>query len=136
MKTVSFDTILAHTGQNYDYNLNGVFFHDLELDDPEVYMDAVGKDDVVIIVAVIINSIRDRVAEIVQLILVGAPAVADTGLNVDNLEGGKEAVLDALFQTVCVKRLPKIVDVGNIFRFLRRRGHADLRGRGEVFKNL
>lgn len=39
-----FDTILAHTGQNYDYNLNGVFFRDLELDDPEVYMDAVGDD--------------------------------------------------------------------------------------------
>ena len=39
-----FDTILAHTGQNYDYNLNGVFFHDLELDDPEAYLDAVGKD--------------------------------------------------------------------------------------------
>ena len=39
-----FDTILAHTGQNYDYNLNGVFFHDLELDDPEVYLDAVGND--------------------------------------------------------------------------------------------
>lgn len=39
-----FDTILAHTGQNYDYNLNGVFFHDLELEDPEVYMDAVGVD--------------------------------------------------------------------------------------------
>lgn len=39
-----FDTILAHTGQNYDYNLNGVFFHDLELDDPEVYMNAVGAD--------------------------------------------------------------------------------------------
>lgn len=37
-----FDTVLAHTGQNYDYNLNGVFFHDLELDDPEVYLDAVG----------------------------------------------------------------------------------------------
>ena len=37
-----FDTILAHTGQNYDYNLNGVFFKDLELDDPEVYMEAVG----------------------------------------------------------------------------------------------
>ncbi len=37
-----FDTILAHTGQNYDYNLNGVFFKDLELDDPEVYLDAVG----------------------------------------------------------------------------------------------
>ncbi len=39
-----FDTILAHTGQNYDYNLNGVFFHDLELADPEVYLDAVGAD--------------------------------------------------------------------------------------------
>ena len=39
-----FDTILAHTGQNYDYNLNGVFFHDLALDDPEVYMNAVGDD--------------------------------------------------------------------------------------------
>ena len=39
-----FDTILAHTGQNYDYNLNGVFFHDLGLADPEVYLDAVGKD--------------------------------------------------------------------------------------------
>jgi len=39
-----FDTILAHTGQNYDYNLNGVFFKDLSLQDPEVYMDAVGDD--------------------------------------------------------------------------------------------
>ena len=39
-----FDTILAHTGQNYDYNLNGVFFKDLNLADPEVYMNAVGDD--------------------------------------------------------------------------------------------
>lgn len=39
-----FDTILAHTGQNYDYNLNGVFFHDLELNDPDVYLNAVGAD--------------------------------------------------------------------------------------------
>jgi len=39
-----FDCVLAHTGQNYDYNLNGVFFKDLKLDDPEVYMDAVGED--------------------------------------------------------------------------------------------
>ena len=39
-----FDTVLAHTGQNYDYNLNGVFFRDLKLQDPEVYMDAVGDD--------------------------------------------------------------------------------------------
>ena len=39
-----FDCILAHTGQNYDYNLNGVFFRDLKLENPEVYMDAVGDD--------------------------------------------------------------------------------------------
>lgn len=39
-----FDTVLAHTGQNYDYNLNGVFFNDLKLAAPEVYMDAVGDD--------------------------------------------------------------------------------------------
>ncbi len=37
-----FDTLLVHTGQNYDYNLNGVFFHDLQLADPDVYLDAVG----------------------------------------------------------------------------------------------
>ncbi len=39
-----FDCVLAHTGQNYDYNLNGVFFKDLQLDDPEVYMEAVGDN--------------------------------------------------------------------------------------------
>ena len=39
-----FDTVLAHTGQNYDYNLNGVFFRDLELEAPEVYLNAVGND--------------------------------------------------------------------------------------------
>ena len=39
-----FDVILAHTGQNYDYNLNGIFFRDLKLADPDVYMNAVGDD--------------------------------------------------------------------------------------------
>lgn len=39
-----FDVILAHTGQNYDYNLNGIFFKDLKLKDPEVYLNAVGND--------------------------------------------------------------------------------------------
>lgn len=41
---IYFDTILAHTGQNYDYNLNGVFFHDLDLEKPEVYLNAVGQN--------------------------------------------------------------------------------------------
>lgn len=39
-----FDVILAHTGQNYDYNLNGIFFENLKIENPEVYMDAVGDD--------------------------------------------------------------------------------------------
>ena len=39
-----FDTLLVHTGQNYDYNLNGIFFRDLELDEPELYLDSVGAD--------------------------------------------------------------------------------------------
>ena len=39
-----FDCILAHTGQNYDYNLNGIFFRDLKLEEPEIYLDAAGAD--------------------------------------------------------------------------------------------
>ena len=39
-----FDTVLAHTGQNYDYNLNGVFFENLKIGNPDVYMNAVGAD--------------------------------------------------------------------------------------------
>lgn len=58
-----FDTILAHTGQNYDYNLNGVFFKDLKLDDPEVYMNAVG-DDLGATVGNIINCSYKLMAEI------------------------------------------------------------------------
>lgn len=41
---IYFDTLLVHTGQNYDYNLNGVFFKDLGIQDPDIYLDAVGKD--------------------------------------------------------------------------------------------
>ena len=41
---IYFDTLLAHTGQNYDYNLNGIFFRDLGLAEPEIYLDAVGDN--------------------------------------------------------------------------------------------
>ena len=58
-----FDCVLAHTGQNYDYNLNGIFFRDLKLDDPEVYMDAVG-DDLGATVGNIINCSYKLMAEI------------------------------------------------------------------------
>ena len=58
-----FDCVLAHTGQNYDYNLNGVFFKDLKIADPEVYMDAVG-DDLGATVGNIINCSYKLMAEI------------------------------------------------------------------------
>lgn len=58
-----FDCVLAHTGQNYDYNLNGIFFRDLKLADPEVYMDAVG-DDLGATVGNIINCSYKLMAEI------------------------------------------------------------------------
>ena len=58
-----FDCVLAHTGQNYDYNLNGVFFKDLKLEAPEVYMDAVG-DDLGATVGNIINCSYKLMAEI------------------------------------------------------------------------
>ncbi|MBR6737032.1 MAG: UDP-N-acetyl glucosamine 2-epimerase [Clostridia bacterium] len=58
-----FDCILAHTGQNYDYNLNGVFFKDLSLDAPDVYLDSVG-DDLGATIGNIINSSYKLMAEI------------------------------------------------------------------------
>ncbi len=58
-----FDCVLAHTGQNYDYNLNGVFFKDLKLSDPDVYMDAVG-DDLGATIGNIINCSYKLMAEI------------------------------------------------------------------------
>ena len=58
-----FDCILAHTGQNYDYNLNGIFFRDLKLDDPEVYMNAVG-DDLGATVGNIINASYKLMAQV------------------------------------------------------------------------
>ena len=58
-----FDTVLAHTGQNYDYTLNGIFFKDLKLADPEVYMNAVG-DDLGATVGNIINTSYKLMAQI------------------------------------------------------------------------
>ena len=58
-----FDCILAHTGQNYDYNLNGIFFRDLKLAEPEVYLDAVG-DDLGATMGNIINSSYKLMVEI------------------------------------------------------------------------
>lgn len=61
-----FDVILAHTGQNYDYNLNGVFFHDLQLADPEVYMNAVGADLGIPVPDYVDENVSDKVVKIIQ----------------------------------------------------------------------
>ena len=57
-------------------------------------------------------------------------------MHLDDLIGRKKAVLNALLERVGVNRLAEIVDVGDVFGFLRRRGEADLGGGGKVFKNL
>ena len=63
------------------------------------------------------------------------PAVRDVGLDVDHLERRQKAVVDSLAQAVGVDRLAEVVDVGYVLGLLRRRGHADLRGRREIVEN-
>ena len=74
-----FDVILAHTGQNYDYNLNGVFFHDLQLADPEVYMNAVGADLGETMGNIIAESYKLMVA--IQLPSLGNPTIDNCGFS-------------------------------------------------------
>ena len=65
-----------------------------------------------------------------------APFVINIRLYAYDLERGKETVVDAFFQAVLINRLAKIIDIGYVRSFLRRCGHTDLRGRGEVFQHF
>ena len=98
-------------------------------------LDAVFDDDVVVVVAVGVNAIRDLTAVDIPLTLAGTPAVPDVGHDIDDLEGGQEAVVNALFQAVGIDWISEITQVGDIFRLFRCGGHADLCGAGEVFQN-
>ena len=93
-------------------------------------------DNVVIVVAVGVDSILDFVAVNIALPLARTPALTDVSHNIDDLERCEEAVLDPLFQAVCINRLTEIINIGNVLRFLGRCSHTDLRCRGEIFQNF
>ena len=98
-------------------------------------VDAVLQDDVGIVIAVVVDAVRDRVAEIIQLIPARPPAVGDIGLNVDDLEGSEKAVLNPLLQAVGIHRIAEIRNVGNVFRLFGRGRHADLGSRGKILQD-
>ena len=97
---------------------------------------AVLYDNVVVVVAVGVDSILDFVTVNVALPLTRTPALTDVSHNIDDLERREEAVLDPLFQAVCINRLTEIINIGNVLRFLGRCSHADLRCRRKVFQNF
>ena len=98
-------------------------------------VDAVLQDDVGIVIAVVVDAVRDRVAEIIQLIPARPPAVGDIGLNVDYLEGSEKAVLNPLLQAVGIHRIAEIRNVGNVLRLFGRGRHADLGSRGKILQD-
>ena len=81
------------------------------------FADAVLYDDVVVVVAVGIDAVRDLIAVDVQLSLSRPPALSNVGHNIDDLERRKKTVLDAFFQAVGIDRLAKIAEVGDVFGF-------------------
>ena len=87
---------------------------------------AICDDDVVIVVVVGVDAIRDFVSVNIALPLDRTPAVANIGLYVDDFERREKSVFNAFFQTVAVNGVTKVIEVGDIFGFLRRSRHADL----------
>ena len=100
------------------------------------FLRAVFDDDVVIEIAVGVDPILNRIALLVQLTGKRPPAFIDVGVNIDHLEGCQEAILDAFLQAVNVDRFPEVIDVGNVFGFLRRCGHTDLDCGTEILQDL
>ncbi|MPM99861.1 hypothetical protein SDC9_147056 [bioreactor metagenome] len=97
---------------------------------------AVFKNDVIVKIAVGIDTIFDFLTVLIKLSFIRTPAFAYVGTNIDYLEWGKKTVLNALTQTIGVNWLTKIINIGNIFCFLRRCCHADLCGRRKVIEYL
>lgn len=95
------------------------------------------KDEVPVKVAVVVFPVLDELAELVPLAGFGPPAVEVlVEADANDFVGGEKPVGDALLQRVGVNRLAEVFDIGNILGFLRRRGEADLGGRGVVFEDL
>ena len=88
-------------------------------------------------VLLVVDPVLDLVAVAVDFPRLGPVALDVTvDVDLDHFVGREEAVLDALLQRVGVDRLAEVMDVRDVLRFLRRGGHADLSGRGEVLENL
>ena len=102
--------------------------------------DALGAlvdDEGAVEILLVVDAVLDLVAVAVGLALLGAVAFdVHVDVDLDDLVGGEEAVVDALLQRVGVNRLAEVVDVGDVLGFLRRGGQADLRGGGEVLEDL
>ena len=99
-------------------------------------LNTVLNDNIIVVVAVGVNAVGNLFAKDVKLSLTGPPALTDIRGDIDDLEGGKEAVLDALPEAVGIDRFPKVVDVGNILCLLGGGRHANLRSGREILQNL
>ena len=98
---------------------------------------ALFQDEVLVVVGDVVFAILDELAVFVALALFGAPAVeVFVEPNANDFVGGEEAVGDALPEGVGVDRVAEVFDVGDVFRFLRRGGEADLGGGGKVFEDF
>ena len=98
-------------------------------------MNAIFDNDIIIVVAVGINTIFNFITVNISLSFARTPAITNIGHNIDNFERCKEAIFDALFQTVHIDRLAKVTQVRDILGFLRSCGHTDLGSRVEIFQN-
>ena len=99
------------------------------------FPDTILYNNVVVIVAVGIDAVWYLVAIDIQLALLGTPSFSDVSGDIDDLEGSKKAVVNALLQAIGIDRLSEIAQVGNILGFLGRGSHANLNGIREVLQN-
>ena len=98
--------------------------------------DAVGDDDGGVVVPIGVLAVGDGVAEGVELAGCGAPPLADVGFDAADVEGGEEAIVNALGEAVTVDGGAKVGGVGGVLGLLRGGGHTDLPGGGEVVEDF
>ena len=97
---------------------------------------AVFDYDIVIVIAVIVDTVFYQVSMNIFLSFTWSPFITDIGFDIDYPERCKESVVNAFTQAVGINRLPKIINIGYVFRFLGSRSHTDLDSTGKVFQNL
>ena len=98
-------------------------------------LDSILDDDIVIVIAVGINPVRDFFSVDVFLPFARAPAFPNVGHDIDDFKWSKETVLNPFFQAVCIDRFAKVAEVGDILGFLGGSRHTDLRGGLKILQN-